>query len=86
MGQAWTEFVFPWIVTGAILHVQVQFSCTCAKSCPFSRNTVKSCYCMERTTRWASHATQSARSYMYRVSMLHELGANDPIHDVEVSG
>ena len=52
MGQAWTEFVFPWIVTGVILHVQVQFSCTCAKSCPFSRNTVKSCYCMDR---WASH-------------------------------
>jgi hypothetical protein len=44
-----------------------------------SRNTLRtSCYCMERT-RWASHATHAVHARIYRVSMLHELGANVPI-------
>jgi hypothetical protein len=32
-------------------------------------------------TRWASHATQCTLVRIYRVSMLHELGANVPIHN-----
>jgi hypothetical protein len=58
-------------------HLQVQYHKAQAREKYTADEWPVTGYCMERT-RWASHATCTvhARIYLYRVSMLHELGAN----------
>jgi hypothetical protein len=76
MGQAWMEFVFPWIDIQVPLYLQTsehlpqRLKFVLRNTCTLRPDEL---FCMERT-RWAS---PNARPYIPR-SMLHELCANVP--------